>query len=175
MVHPDLNNFIANIEIPVDDFSQCWLWKGEIRDNGYGRYGVKTNGTRFAHRIAYLLFKGEDPGSRLVCHSCDNRACVNPDHLWLGTHKDNTADMFRKGRAAIGERHPSKIYPDMYRKGENSPVCKYPDEIVRKIPEMLSRGISRYRIAKILGMSSSMVGLIVQGKARQTAFQQEPS
>lgn len=74
----------------------CIEWSGCLDRSGYGRVGVKQIP---AHRVAYRLAKGE-PGDMLVCHSCDNPKCVNPDHLWLGTHKDNMSDMTKKGRHA---------------------------------------------------------------------------
>ncbi len=72
----------------------CIEWAGCTDRGGYGRVGKRQEP---AHRIAYKLTKGE-PGELLVCHACDNRRCVNPDHLWLGTHDDNMRDMVEKGR-----------------------------------------------------------------------------
>lgn len=78
--------------------SSCHYWLGFLDRSGYGYFKI-NNKTIKAHRAAYKLFKGEIPEGMLVCHSCDNPSCVNPDHLWLGTWKDNSEDMRVKGRS----------------------------------------------------------------------------
>lgn len=74
----------------------CWLWRGALDDKGYGRIKI-AKGMRLAHRISWLLKKGPI-GDLNVLHKCDNPACVNPDHLFLGTHSDNMKDCWAKGR-----------------------------------------------------------------------------
>jgi HNH endonuclease len=78
----------------------CWLWTGSKSTGRCGGYGnLKFNGkTISAHRLAYILTYGEIPDQQEVCHSCDDRLCCNPAHLFVGTHLENMRDMFKKGR-----------------------------------------------------------------------------
>lgn len=77
----------------------CILWKGAVTPSGYGQHIPWINNeTLSAHRLAYLIHYGEFDRKLCVLHKCDNPPCVNPEHLFLGTHKENTQDMLRKGR-----------------------------------------------------------------------------
>jgi hypothetical protein len=75
----------------------CWEWMASFTKNGYGRFQINPR-TYKAHRISYLITHGHLPDDLCICHKCDNKKCVNPSHLFLGTSKENTQDMISKGR-----------------------------------------------------------------------------
>lgn len=86
--------------------SGCWLWEAAVVQNGYGTISV-NKGMRRAHRVSYELYVGNIPDNLMVLHKCDVRCCVNPDHLFLGTHQDNMDDREFKGRGALP---PPNVY-----------------------------------------------------------------
>ena len=94
----------------IDNITNCWNWIGAKFPNGRGELGYKNEEGvwkyKYAYRVSYELYKGEIPENMSVCHTCDNPSCVNPDHLWLGTTKDNARDMVNKGRSTSGETNP---------------------------------------------------------------------
>jgi len=95
-------------KVRIDDTTDCWLWTTYKDKDGYGTFLIKDKLYK-AHRFSYENLYGPIPEGMLVCHHCDNPSCVNPFHLFLGTHKDNIQDMWRKGRA------------NKYKKGSNIP------------------------------------------------------
>lgn len=90
---------IKNVKLVND----CWEYQGCIQSNGYSR--LRFNGkTVYGHRLSYEIFRGQIKKGLFICHSCDNRKCINPSHLFLGTQLDNMRDAVAKGRQAKGEK-----------------------------------------------------------------------
>lgn len=131
---------------------ECWEWLGSINTKGYGV--IYWNGkTRKAHRISHELTKGET-GSLLVCHKCDNTKCVNPDHLFRGSCKDNTTDMIQKGRARFEDRHPRS---------------KLKSWMIPKIREMKKEGKPLSLISHIYEVDKTTIRAIFLGKTWRNA------
>lgn len=136
--------------------NECWEWNRKIRRNGYGVFTYK-NRQILAHRFSYTLFYGEVPESLLVCHSCDNRKCVNPDHLFLGESVDNVHDMIRKGRHSppptfYGEKH-SRAF---------SKLSKEDVINIFNLKDTLQFGDIK-KIAKEYGVSTATISSIMSG------------
>jgi len=96
-----IQRFFDNIKFP-SDLSSCWIWIGCNNGNGYGRL-IIDNKKVFAHRFSYELFIKPIPKKMFICHHCDNPQCVNPDHLFIGTQKDNMQDMIKKNRCTYSK------------------------------------------------------------------------
>lgn len=129
------------------DGRQCWEWDGYIGARGYGF--IKNNyRTLLAHRVSWELHNGPIPEGMYVCHRCDNPACVNPDHLFIGTAKDNSADRDRKGRA----NNPT---------GSRRSNAKLTEQQVAEIRSSKERGVD---LAKRYGVSPAVICVARKGK-----------
>lgn len=128
--------------------SGCWLWLGAIFiKSGYARLPRPRLGTSTASRAMWCAVCGPIPRDLFVCHRCDVRSCVNPDHLFLGTPADNTADMVAKGRHAFGERNSKVVLT-----AERAVLIRHAPGKVREV-------------AKEFGVSKSLVSRIRRGEA----------
>lgn len=120
----------------------CIEFLGHITDRGYGQINLGNNVRQLAHRTSYRLFVGEVPKGLRVLHRCDNPICVHPAHLFVGTAKDNSQDMVRKGRSAFGER---------------SAAAKLTDRKVFAIRRHLDAGMSQAELGRRFGVSNTSI------------------
>lgn len=127
----------------------CRLWTAAGRGHGYGMFNVRGR-VMGAHRVAYQIAYGAPPEGLCVCHRCDTRACVNPEHLFLGTQADNMADMVAKGRRAIPPR------------GVEVAVARLNDQQVREIRK--ASGIGPRALGRRYGVSHTTIMDIRAGR-----------
>ena len=133
----------------VSKSDDCWDWTGFRHPDGHGQ--CYLNGVpKYAHRFSWEMHNGPIPNGMCVCHKCDNPHCVNPDHLFLGTHEDNMYDAKAKGRLPFGMRHG---------------MVALSDEDVLKIRSLYSDGVlSQGKLAKRFGVSQTCISKIVTRK-----------
>lgn len=127
----------------TEDESGCWLWLGAVKSNGYGNVVVNRR-TVMAHRYSWERHHGPIPDGLYVLHRCDVRRCVRPDHLFLGTAAENTADMMRKGR-------------------QRSPIRRLDDAVRAAIRAAALSGTRQHVLAEQHGIAQSTVSNIVRG------------
>jgi hypothetical protein len=134
----------------------CWIFQGAKNCHGYGMIGLgkRSDGIERCHRVSYRHFIGEIPKGMFICHKCDVPACVNPEHLFIGTPKDNHTDMRNKNRHS----NPPRNLHDC---GEYRYNSKLNDDLVRNIRIEYSHGASMYSIAKRLQMSNTTISKVI--------------
>ena len=146
---PIAERLIARIEF--DTNGGCWLWSGATDGYGYGSLGVARGRTGKAYRVSYATFVGPIPPLAHVLHRCDTPACINPAHLFLGTHRDNMDDMFAKGRNA---------------KGAALPHTTLTENDVLMIRARVAAGETRAAVARDYPVSQPTISRIVSRKRR---------
>jgi hypothetical protein len=88
-------------KVKINNHDECWEWQSTIKKTGYGSFSIFIDGKwkkEGTHRVAYFLTTNDWPGDMLICHTCDNKKCCNPAHLWKGTYLDNNQDREKKRR-----------------------------------------------------------------------------
>ena len=119
----------------------CWNWTGRLGRTGYGEFDVGRTSMR-VHRLSWIIFRGKIPKGKCVLHKCDNRRCVNPDHLFIGTQADNVHDMVQKGRDR----------PCRLEKNGRAILNRQKVKLIRVLNAM---GISNKEIGRKLGISTN--------------------
>jgi len=128
----------------------CWEFTGALSTEGYGKIGrSRREGPAYAHRVAFELFYGPIYDSLFVCHRCDNRRCVRPDHLFIGTQGDNMRDCRLKGRTQRGEGHY---------------LARFTDAQVIDIRNRHAAGEKVIRLARAFGVERETINFIVRGE-----------
>ena len=135
-------------KVDKDGANGCWNWTAYKDPQGYGRIGINKS-SLLSHRVSYAIYHGDIENGLHVCHTCDNRACTNPDHLFLGTNQDNMDDMTAKDRQA---------------KGEGNGMAKLTAVKVLEIKRLLAGGVTQEVIASVYALSQQGVSLIKTGR-----------
>jgi hypothetical protein len=134
--------------LTVDKTQDCWAWTGWLNKDGYGHFKFKGSRTA-AHRVSYQLAFGPIAANQFVCHRCDNRKCVRPDHLFVGNHQANMRDMVLKNRSVFGEQHRS---------------AKLDERDVWLIKRLSALGVGQRELGQAFGVATSTVAHIVTGR-----------
>lgn len=137
------------LQSKIVKINNCWIWLGSKDISGYGYVGIGKGKVGRAHRISYQEFVGPIPAGFLVLHRCDNPSCINPEHLFVGTQKDNMQDMWKKGRGPIRNH-----------KRDKNPAAKLNNEKVIEILKLLENGTQQKNIAKQFNVSEQIISRI---------------
>lgn len=141
----------------------CWPWRGKPNAKGYGRFGL-NRAVYIAHRVAFALVVASPPSDRAVCHTCDNPACCNPAHHFLGTTATNNRDMWTKGRGRIPHQHSRTTFSAEFFAVHGHPRAKLTWEQVRAIRALPQRYGVLSQLARQFGVSVPVIDAIREGR-----------
>lgn len=137
----------------VEKTPDCWIWAGAKTDQGYG-YLIRGGRHVLAHRFAFAATYGPIPAGLVICHVCDVRSCVRPEHLALGTQVDNMADMAQKGRARMVRAQ----------RGEANKVARLTEASVREIRSLSAEGHTLAALSRRYAVDARTIWHVVQRK-----------
>lgn len=144
------------VKYVVVPFSGCWIWTDALDKDGYGRLQLPGKRSIKAHRASYELHIGPVPKDKIVCHHCDVRCCVNPNHLYAGDCKDNVQDCIRRGRYVAGGK------PHL---GERNGRAKLTETQAREIRQRADSGENRTSLAAEFHLNISAVDRIANRRS----------
>lgn len=167
----------GSVPAHAPELGPCWLWIG-AQHHGYGSVRNHYKDER-AHRVAYELEYGIDPGGNLVCHKCDVKLCVRGSHLYLGDHRTNALDASARGQMKKGDQHPWHLRPELLKRGDENGSRTHPERLARgsaaygaKLTEvdipvirgLAASGVSCLDIARQLGVHKTTIYYVLSGK-----------
>jgi hypothetical protein len=158
---PTEERFWSHVE--KKELDECWEWQARKNMWGYGVFHIGLQ-TKLAHRVRWEIDYGEIPTGMCILHKCDNPACVNPSHLWIGTHKDNSDDKMAKGRESH-KSTPKKPESKVYMRGSRQGSSKLKEENVIAIRIFYQLGSTLSELAKMYNISKSVICNIVHRKS----------
>lgn len=156
----------------VDKSGDCWIWTG-TKSCGYGMFWDGESHVR-ATRFVYRITKGPLEPGKVIMHSCDNPACVNPSHLTQGTYQENLLDASRKGRLnpPTGDRHWSRRKPAIVARGESHSMAKLStSQVIEILSSYTGKRGERTALAKKYGVTPVHIGVILRGESRKAESQ----
>ena len=148
----------------VEKSDGCWIWRASKLKDGYGQFRAYYRSWA-AHRFAWRLEFGEIPKGLFVCHHCDTPACVRPDHLFLGTARDNNQDASTKGRSAFGDKNGTRARPETRPRGANHSFSKLDVNTAEEIRDLyFSKVYSTHQLSQMFSVSATTILNIIHNR-----------
>jgi hypothetical protein len=145
--------FWSKVDVRDND-EQCWHWRAHVGQNGYGRFKIGSGQTVHAHRVAWEIVNGQRLGEQFACHTCDNKVCVNPFHIYAGDRLTNARDAVERG-----------LLKGRPQKGEMNGNARLTAKQVEEIRKLIADGVPNTHIAPKFGVTHSLISRIKTGRS----------